>query len=96
LEAELREEVIKLKAERLSKESFISRLELAASENIDRLTELQNKFKQVSEFFSIISRFDIFSMQNCWHFIDYSHVCRRYTLSIHIQNVFAVVSFDNC
>jgi len=44
---ELREEISRLKAERVSKETQISRLETTIAEKDDQLSELNIKFRQV-------------------------------------------------
>jgi len=47
LEVELREEMSRLKSERLVKETQISRLEMSMSEKADQITELQRQLRQV-------------------------------------------------
>ena len=47
----MRDELLKLKSERLAKESHISRLELAVSENVDQINELQSRLRLVNEVF---------------------------------------------
>ena len=44
---ELREEMSRLKSERLVKETQISRLEMSVSEKADQITELQRQLRQV-------------------------------------------------
>jgi len=59
-EVELHEELSRLKTERLTKESHVSRLETTLSEKTDQLAQLQNKLRKVcllltSHFFDFLS-----------------------------------------
>ena len=47
LEVEMREEMSRLKSERLVKETQISRLEMGVSEKADQINELQRQLRQV-------------------------------------------------
>ena len=54
MEIELREEISRLKSERLTKESQISRLELTVSEKLEELTELQARLRLVCSTFLLV------------------------------------------
>ena len=49
LEVELREEISRLKSERLVKETQINRLEMSVTEKADQINELQHQLRQVCD-----------------------------------------------
>lgn len=66
---ELKEELSRLKSERLAKESLISRLELDISDKADEISQLQSQLRKVEHFLLRLPANSYNSAVSSFHFL---------------------------